>query len=163
MTPSRSNCTSRRMQLVAVYYVLIATYLIAGNSTAAAATEAAAVQRLTVRQKDPHQQQQQQQQTHLHKDVRSSAEHKQTRKFDFEPIIHNHPDREPNSEPNDANLAHMVFQPSILDFGDMPTGKPNSRVVTIINRHPNQSLTLISISGLAADFYSSFFDEQVMI
>lgn len=63
---------------------------------------------------------------------------------------------------NGQDLSHLVFEPNILNFDELSVGETASRIVTLINRHANRSVYLGSISGTVPDFYSSFFDENVV-
>lgn len=58
----------------------------------------------------------------------------------------------------DKDIAHLVFQPSILEFEKLAVGESAHKVVTIINNNTNRSVYLGSISGSVPEFQSSFFD-----
>jgi hypothetical protein len=62
-----------------------------------------------------------------------------------------------------ALISNLVFQPKILDFLQRPIGDPSSQLVTLFNKHDNQSVYLGSIlGGSTSDFYSSYFEEKVI-
>lgn len=63
---------------------------------------------------------------------------------------------------SDRDLEMLVFEPSSLSFDELSVGETSNRVVTIFNRHANRSVYLGSISGTAADFYSSYFEENLV-
>lgn len=70
-----------------------------------------------------------------------------------------------SSASNDGNLdlSRLVFEPSSLIFDDtISIGETSNRIVTIFNRHVNRSVYLGSISGSVPDFYSSFFEENLV-
>ncbi|XP_063700102.1 transmembrane protein 131 homolog [Culicoides brevitarsis] len=58
----------------------------------------------------------------------------------------------------DGNIGstNLVFQPASIDFKENAIGEPQSRVITVFNRHRNQSVVLGSISGNVPDFYTSW-------
>lgn len=60
------------------------------------------------------------------------------------------------------DLAQLVFEPNLLNFDELSIGESSNRIVTIFNRHANRSVYLGSISGSVADFYSSFFEENLV-
>lgn len=60
------------------------------------------------------------------------------------------------------DLAQLVFEPNLLNFDELSIGETSNRIVTIFNRHANRSVYLGSISGSVADFYSSFFEENLV-
>lgn len=60
------------------------------------------------------------------------------------------------------DLETLIFEPSSLDFGELAIGETINRIVTIFNRHANRSVFLGSISGPVPDFYSSFFEENLV-
>lgn len=66
-----------------------------------------------------------------------------------------------SSEQNE-NLKNLVFQPDLLDFFKNPVGDPQNQIVTLYNKHENQSVFLGSITGRLPDFYSSFFEDKVI-
>lgn len=63
---------------------------------------------------------------------------------------------------NGQDLSHLVFEPSIINFDELSVGETASRIVTLINKHANRSVYLGSISGTVPDFYSSFFEQNVV-
>lgn len=64
----------------------------------------------------------------------------------------------------DGNIGstNLVFQPASIDFKQNAIGEPQSRVITVFNRHRNQSVYLGSISGNVPDFYTSYFSDKVI-
>lgn len=60
------------------------------------------------------------------------------------------------------DLAQLVFEPNLLNFDELAIGETSNRIVTIFNRHTKRSVYLGSISGSVADFYSSFFEENLV-
>lgn len=60
------------------------------------------------------------------------------------------------------DLSQLVFEPNLLNFDDLSVGETANRIVTIFNRHVNRSVYLGSISGTVSDFYSSFFEENLV-
>lgn len=148
-----------QLQLAAFYYVLIATYFIAG-SPASSATETAGPQRLPIRQTS--------QQQHLHGESISANRERtrdstKSRDFLFDQELQASVEESVPSTTNLQDLSHLAFVPSLLDFGELSVGDANSEVVMVVNRHPNKSVYLGSISGYAADFYSSFFEDKVIV
>lgn len=63
---------------------------------------------------------------------------------------------------SDEDLTQLVFEPNLLNFDALAIGGTSNRVITIYNRHANRSVYLGSISGNVADFYSSFFEENLV-
>lgn len=66
------------------------------------------------------------------------------------------------SSDEDYDLAQLTFEPSLLNFDELSVGETANRVVTIFNRHANRSVYLGSISGSVSDFYSSYFEENLV-
>lgn len=64
----------------------------------------------------------------------------------------------------DGNIGstNLVFQPAAIDFKQNAIGEPQSRVITVFNKHRNQSVYLGSISGNVPDFYTSYFSDKVI-
>lgn len=64
----------------------------------------------------------------------------------------------------DGNIGstNLMFQPASIDFKQNAIGEPQSRVITVFNRHRNQSVYLGSISGNVPDFYTSYFSDKVI-
>lgn len=64
----------------------------------------------------------------------------------------------------DGNIGstNLVFQPASIDFKQNAIGEPQSRVITVFNRHRNQSVYLGSIQGNVPDFYTSYFSDKVI-
>lgn len=59
--------------------------------------------------------------------------------------------------------ANLVFLPKLIDFQRVPIGEPQSRVITVFNRHTNQSVYLGSIMGNVPDFYTSYFSDTKVV
>lgn len=59
--------------------------------------------------------------------------------------------------------ANLVFLPKLIDFQRVPIGEPQSRVITVFNRHTNQSVFLGSIIGNVPDFYTSYFSDTKVV
>uniref|UniRef100_A0A336KV56 CSON015221 protein n=1 Tax=Culicoides sonorensis TaxID=179676 RepID=A0A336KV56_CULSO len=64
----------------------------------------------------------------------------------------------------DGNIGstNLIFQPASIDFNQNAIGEPQSRVITVFNRHRNQSVYLGSISGNVQDIYTSYFSDKVI-
>lgn len=63
---------------------------------------------------------------------------------------------------NNNDLSQLTFEPNFLHFDELSVGETANKVVTIFNRHANRSVYLGSISGSVSDFYSSFFEENLV-
>lgn len=63
---------------------------------------------------------------------------------------------------NNNDLSQLTFEPNFLHFDELSVGETANKVVTIFNRHSNRSVYLGSISGSVSDFYSSFFEENLV-
>lgn len=63
---------------------------------------------------------------------------------------------------NNNDLSQLKFEPNFLHFDELSVGETANKVVTIFNRHVNRSVYLGSISGSVSDFYSSFFEENLV-
>lgn len=63
---------------------------------------------------------------------------------------------------NSNDLSQLTFEPNFLHFDELSVGETANKVVTIYNRHANRSVYLGSISGSVSDFYSSFFEENLV-
>lgn len=63
---------------------------------------------------------------------------------------------------NNNDLSQLIFEPNFLHFDELSVGETANKVVTIFNRHANRSVYLGSISGSVSDFYSSFFEENLV-
>lgn len=58
---------------------------------------------------------------------------------------------------------NLVFLPKLIDFQRVPIGEPQSQVITVFNRHTNQSVYLGSILGNVPDFYTSYFSDSKVV
>lgn len=67
------------------------------------------------------------------------------------------------SESNTGIANNLVFEPSQLNFHELPMGSANTEMVTVFNRHPNRTVSIGPISGVLPDFYSHFFDDQIKV
>lgn len=67
-----------------------------------------------------------------------------------------------SSTQSSNDLTQLVFEPNLLNFDELSIGETSNRIVTIFNRHANRSVYLGSISGHMAEFYSSFFEENLV-
>lgn len=152
------------MQLAAFYYILIATYFMAGSPASSASDATEPLHHSILH---PQQQQQQQYQNHqnIHGDYKSSHPRERTKDptkdFLYDPVLHSPSDDNILVSNNAQDLSHLEFIPNVLRFGALAVGDVNSQVVTVFNRHPNRSVYLGSISGSAVEFYSSFFEDKV--
>lgn len=63
---------------------------------------------------------------------------------------------------NNNDLSQLTFEPNLLHFDELSVGETANKIVTIFNRHANRSVYLGSISGTVSDFYSSFFEENLV-
>lgn len=63
---------------------------------------------------------------------------------------------------NVYDLSQLTFEPNFLHFDELSVGETANKVVTIFNRHSNRSVYLGSISGSVSDFYSSYFEENLV-
>lgn len=155
MATVASNCTSN-MQVAAFYYILIATYFMAGSPSSSALDTSAPLHHTIL-----HQQKQQK----IHGEFKSGNPRERTkdptRDFLYDPVHHSPSDDSILVSNNAQDLSHLEFRPNVLRFGELAVGDVNSQVVTVFNRHPNRSVYLGSISGSAVEFYSSFFEDKV--
>lgn len=152
-----SKCTYN-MQLAAFYYILIATYFMAGSPASSASDTPEPLQHSILHQQQQHKQKQQPniQSSHPRERMRDP-----TKDFLYDPVLHSPSDENILVSNNAQDLSHLEFRPSVLRFGELAVGDVNSEVVTVFNRHPNRSVYLGSISGSAVEFYSSFFEDKV--
>lgn len=56
----------------------------------------------------------------------------------------------------------LIFQPAFVDFEKIAIGEPQSRTISVFNKHRNQSVYLGSITGNVPDFYTSYFSDKVI-
>lgn len=63
---------------------------------------------------------------------------------------------------NNNDLSQLIFEPNFLHFDELSVGETANKVVTIFNKHVNRSVYLGSISGSVNDFFSSFFEENLL-
>uniref|UniRef100_A0ABD2W8B9 Transmembrane protein 131-like N-terminal domain-containing protein n=1 Tax=Trichogramma kaykai TaxID=54128 RepID=A0ABD2W8B9_9HYME len=61
-----------------------------------------------------------------------------------------------------SSLAHIEFEPNVLDFKERQLGVPHQQTVTLFNRDDNRTIHLSSITGLTQHFHSSFFQDKVI-
>ncbi|XP_015599442.1 transmembrane protein 131 isoform X2 [Cephus cinctus] len=65
-------------------------------------------------------------------------------------------------ENSQDSLAHIQFEPNILDFKERQLGVPHQETVTLFNRDENRTIHLSAISGNTQHFHSSFFQDKVI-
>lgn len=63
---------------------------------------------------------------------------------------------------NNNDLSQLTFEPNFLHFDELSVGETANKMVTIFNRHANRSVYLGSIAGSVGDFYSSYFEENLV-